>query len=281
MTTSNWELQPEHELLGAHINPELQIVENYGDLSAELEALKESQAVVDLHGCRMLLVEGSAAEHFMQCAMATQALFVGQNAFSAVFDSDGRLLGCPLVIRTGDHEYLLFDKGIQFENILDWLQALSQAKQAGQLLFNSVSVEEKTGVLYPLALCGPGAKDILNDYLQDTSALQYPGMTTALKLDQIESIASRLALEYPVYFLLVPPTMARILFRSFLSFKELQTAGIQALTEHLAGGECSFLKLFCEPQEGEEAPVFELEVFIKRGLVRQEPTYLGARALLS
>ncbi len=148
MSTSDWQLKPEHEILGARLNDELQHVVHYG--KQEIEALKDGQAVVDLHSYRMLLVEGVAAEYFMQCACATQMLFVGQNAFTAVFDSDGRLLGCPLIMRTGDQEFLLFDKGVQFENILDWFAALASAKQQDQLLFEGVSVTEKTGALYPL-----------------------------------------------------------------------------------------------------------------------------------
>ncbi len=279
MSTSNWHLKPEHEILGAHLNDELEHVVDYGDQAYELKALKEGQAVVDLHSYRMLLISGESAEYFMQCACATQMLFVRQNAFTAVFDSDGRLLGCPLIMRTGDHEFLLFDQGIQFENILDWFKALASAKQEEQLLFEGLNIEEKTGFLYPLVLCGPGSKNILNDYLEDKQALEFPGMTEALKLDKIDTIASRLALEYPVYLLLVPPTMARTLFRSFLSFKQLDTVGYETFWKFLSDEECSFLKLFIPVQEGEKAKIFNLDEFKDRGLIRADSTYIGARVI--
>ncbi len=279
MSTSNWHLKPEHEILGAHLNDEHQNVIHYGNPEQELEALKSGQAVVDLHGYRMLLVEGVTAEYFMQCACATQMLFVGQNAFTAVFDSDGRLLGCPLIMRTGDQEFLLFDRGIQFENILDWFMALVAAKQEGELLFNGVSVSEKTGALYPLALCGPGSKVILNDYLEDKQALEFPGITSSLKLDKIETIASRLAMEYPVYLLLVPPTMARTLFRSFLSFKQLDTVGFDTFWKFLSEGECSFLQLFTPDEGNQSSKLFDLNEFKDRGLVRSDATYIGARVI--
>lgn len=279
MTTSNWHLKPEHQLLGAHLNEELGHVVDYGNQDREVESLKSGQAVVDLHGYRMLLVEGDAAEYFIQCACATQMLFVGQNAFTAIFDSDGRLLGCPLIMRTGDKEFLLFDRDVQFENVLDWFMALAEAKQQGQPLFEGISVTEKTGYLYPLVLCGPGSKIILNDYLEDAKSLEFPGMTSALKLDKIDTIASRLALEYPVYLLLVPPTYVRTLFRSFLSFKQLDTVGYETFWNFLTNGECSFLKLFKPLQQGESDNTFNLDDFKERGLVRTEPTYIGARAI--
>ncbi len=280
MTSSNWHLQPEHQLLGANIDDALEYVVNYGDREYELNALKSGQAVVDLHGLKMLLIEGADAEYFAQCAFATQPLFVGQNAFSAIFDADGRLLGCPLIMRTGDHEYLVFDKGVQFDNILDWLSVLSQATQQGQRLFTDVNVEERTGYLYPLALCGPGSKEILNDYLKDKEQLSYPGMTTALTLDKIEAIGSRLALEYPIYVLLVPPTMARTLFRSFLSFKNLDTVGFETFWSFLAQNECEFLQLFTPSHSDKETKTFDMDEFIDRGLVRRDANYIGARALL-
>ena len=279
MSTSEWHLKPEHEILGAHLNNELACVCDYGDPEYEIKALQTGQAVVDLHSYRMLFVEGESAEFFMQCACATQMLFVGQNAFTAVFDSDGRLLGCPLIMRTGDKEFLLFDKGVQFENILDWFVALSAAKQQDKPLFDEVYVSEKTGALYPLVLCGPGSKEILNDYLADKQALKFPGMTEALQLDKIDAIASRLPLEYQVYLLLVPPTLARTLFRSFLSFKQLDTVGFDTFWNFLSNGECSFLKLFMPDEDGTEAKVFDLNEFKERGLVRADSTYIGARAL--
>ncbi len=280
MTTSTWHLKPEHQVLGAHLDEEHEFVISYSDPNHELEALQNTQAVVDLHGMRMLLVSGAQAEYFIECSCATQALFVGQNAFSAIFDGEGRLLGCPLIMRTGDHEYLIFDKDVQFENIQDWMLALSQAQQNGQQLFQGVNVEEKTGALYPIALAGPGAKVILNDYLSDSEALSYPGMTTAIRLDQIDTISSSLPLEYPAYLLLVPPTMARTLFRSFLSFKELETAGFTSFWKCLTQDECSFLKLFETAESSDGCGVFDLNEFIERGLVRKSPNYIGARAIL-
>ena len=284
MSTSTWHLKPEHEILGARLDDALECVIDYGDIEDEMAALAGEQAVVDLHSLRMLLVSGADAEYFMQCACATQMLFVGQNAFTAIFDSDGMLLGCPLIMRTGDHEFLLFDRGVQFENILDWLCALASAKQQGQSLFAGVEVQEQTGALYPMVLCGPGAKDILNDYLEDKNSLEYPGMTASLKLDQIDAIGSRLALEYPVYLLLVPPAMARTLFRSFLSFKELKTAGFTSYWKYLSNGECEFLKLFNTDEELNDAAEdhkFDPKKFEKRGLVRPDKNFIGARAIYS
>ena len=72
----------------------------------------------------------------------------------------------------------------------------------------------------------------------------------------------------------VPPLYARVLWRSFLSFQSVSPVGMRALVREVASR-----YPFLAPAEGEDRLTATRQELAEHGLLRSEPTFIGARGL--
>ena len=275
MTTT---LLEEHALLGAQMAPDdaCPAVLGYGDPEGEVTALRGSCGLCDLSGAALTLVAGPGASRFGDVAIASAPLMVGECAPGAVLAGDGALTGIPLAMRTGDGEVLLFDASPRSDTVFWWVGWLASMEQGGVRPFDDASVEDHTGDLVPLALIGPGAPEVLGDYLGAGQPLPEPGGVSSPILDQIRGVicAHVPTSGSPAFLLLVPPRLARALWRSFLSFEQVTPVGGEALGAWAVDA----LPWSREVAAGGRIEV-AAQLLVGLDVARPEGGFVGARAL--
>ena len=273
-------LAPEHLLLGARFvdgtGAACQAVGAY-DVEEPPSHAHEGALLADLTGSCYELVNGAAAQALVEAACARARLAVGELGFTACVEGDGSLAALPLVMRTGDSEYVVVDPTVRGDVSRAWLAFLSQVEQGGVAPYAEARLEDASGMLVPLLLVGAAAPHVLADYVSSADALPGPGRAVNLKLDQIGCIVGRLPLPEgapAAYLVLVPPVSARVLWRSLLSFSEVAPAGLGtvrvALEEALPWGALS------SSHEHVRVGRRRLEAW---GLVRGTDDFVGARGL--
>lgn len=284
MATSSWNelsespLYHEHMLLGALFEddePLLATPLHYGHPANEGDAFGEGCALSDLTGMTAILVSGEGSDAFVSAACACSAIAVGECTFGAVVTGDGSIASVPLVARTGDAEYLIWDPSTRGMMLHPWLNFLSEIEQEGFRPFGSVTVEDATDSLVPLLLWGAQAPAILSDYVSSIEALPHPGHIRDVRLDKIECLVASLPhVSEPCLLVMVPPAYARILWRSFLSFASVEPVGTAALTNQAKDN----LPWADAVLAGERLEL-ELEQLVAWELARSEGGFVGARAL--
>ena len=274
-------LYEEHLLLGARFRASestgLLAVSSYPcEGEKDLGEALVGAVVADLTGTTYLLLSGDRAPELARAALAGGPLAVGEASFEALLRGDGRVLGAPLVLRTGDHEHVLLDPTPRGEVGAAWLEYVRGAGgDEGPLAASSV--EDASGMLVPLLCAGAASGRVVSDYLRRTGArLPRPGEVASLMLDAIPAIVARVpAPADEAYLLLVPAASARVIWRSLLSFSEVSPVGVDAVRV-LAG------RLPWSARLGEGGPAAmgreELEGW---GLVRAGDDFVGARGLAS
>lgn len=152
-------LYEEHLLLGARFRASestgLLAVSSYPcEGEKDLGEALVGAVVADLTGTTYLLLSGDRAPELARAALAGGPLAVGEASFEALLRGDGRVLGAPLVLRTGDHEHVLLDPTPRGEVGAAWLEYVRGAGgDEGPLAASSV--EDASGMLVPL-LCAGG-----------------------------------------------------------------------------------------------------------------------------
>lgn len=275
-------LAAEHLLLGALMGslddggPDVPL--RYADTDAEATALADGTALCDLSGLYAAKMAGSSAEAFCSAVFGGRKLAVGECAFEPVFMGDGRLASVPLLARTGDQEYVLWDASPSADLLAAWLSFMSDIEQNGYRPYAGLDFEEESTALVPLLLWGDEARTILHDYVRKDDRLPEAGHITDVSLDgTIATLVLSPKLDgRPSYLVLVPPAYARIVWRSLLSFQSLAPVGQaicrQRISETLPWGK---LLLSAEPHEVDAKSVKAW------GIMRKEHVFVGARALLS
>lgn len=272
-------LYAEHLLLGASFDDEdplLAAPPHYGDPVSERKPFTEGCALSDLSGMTGILVSGQGADSFVAAACANPMLAIGECAFGAVVTGDGSIASVPLVARTGEAEYLVWDASERGLMLQPWLHFLSDIEQDGFRPFGSVTVEDASDALVPLLLWGPHAQAVLADYVPSADALPLPGHIANATLDgRIECLVANLPqTSEPCYLVLVPPAAARVIWRSFLSFAVVDPVGKMSLGAH-AGDTLPWM----EAVLGESRLEFALEQLLEWEIARAEGGFVGERAL--
>lgn len=272
-------LAAEHALLGSVAAPEGQVphVQSYGLGPGERVAHREGVALVDLSGMSAHLMNGAASPSFVSAAFAGPHLSVGECAFEAVLLGDGSIASVALLARSGDAEYVCWDLSARADVLAGWLSFLSSVEQGGVSPFAGVTLEDVEKHLVPLLLWGPQAPAVLADYL-GSQTLPGRGSVAHLMLDRIGCLVVTPDLgDTPAYLVLVPPRVARVLWRSFLSFPVVTPMGRTAFMEGLEDA----LPWFAEVAEVQDKLAISSKKLSEWGLVRDDGTFVGARGLAS
>nr|WP_314638297.1 aminomethyl transferase family protein [uncultured Olsenella sp.] len=274
------ELHEEHLLLGASfpegeaplLGPVSYVTEGADD------PFRGGCALCDLTGTLVLLASGGPASSWAQAAFAGDGLAVGECSFQPALLGDGSLASIPLLGRTGDDEYAIWDLSPRSQTLSAWLSFLANVEQGGYKPYEGLGTEDVTDRLVPLALWGDSAEAVLRDYLPGEDTLPAAGRLGELLLDgRIGCLIARLPLAGEDCFLLmVPPTLVRRLWRSLLSFGSVTPVGhgrvVSRLGELLPWSRWLSQTDRVAPTEG------ELE---GQGLLRASGDFVGARGLRS
>ena len=233
--TRAFPLLEEHLLLGAVLGED----QGYGLLgprsygaSGERMLSEDVTYLCDLTGMSATLVTGPSSELFVSAAYAGEIPPVGQCSFGAVLSGDGSLISIVLLAHTGDREWLLWDPSPRALVLEQWLGFLSRIEQDGVAPFADVAIEDVSSSLVPLLLAGPKAREILSDYVDATCGLPEAGQVRDVRLDRIATLVAGVPKHTQEAFLVfVPPAQARVLWRSLLSFVELEPQGVDFVVE--------------------------------------------------
>ena len=275
MTASATVLQEEHLLLGASMEePEglgLLVPLSYPDEPKSPDGTET--LLCDLTGFPYALVSGSDAQSLIETACAGKRLSVGECAFEAVLFGDGRIVGIPLVLRTGEHEYCLIDPCGTNDACMEWVLALSNLRQGDERVFYDVKVEDATDMLVPLMLMGTESGTVLEDYLAPGMGLPSRNEICSRTLDRIQALLACVPHIDGSYIVLIPPAYARILWRSFLSFPCVDPIGHAAMRRILSA-RLAWSALLDKDGAAKHADL------ASHGLIRTDGQFVGLRGLL-
>ena len=269
-------LYEEHLLLGATMGSredlDLALPLAYPG-SGTLSPSSDDTLLFDLTGLPYALLSGSEAQSIAEMCFAGPLLNVGECAFEATLFGDGSLVGVPLVLRTGEHEYCLLDLTAANDACMEWALALTHMSQGGERLFPGSSLEDATEFLLPLLLWGNEAAYVLNDYISDGNSLPKRGEVVSAKLDSIPALLASPDHLEDAYLVLVPLSYARVLWRSLLSFTCVQPAGLDDLRRELKES-LSWHEMIDDPK-GVTA-----SALTAHQLIRANGQFVGMRGLL-
>jgi len=267
-------LEEEHALLGASLDQAGRAT-SYATVDDELAAFTEGCALCDVWGAYSLLMEGEKAEAFVDATCAGTPLDAGDAALEAVLSGDGSVIGVPIVARMGASEFVLWDMTPRAEALDAWLSFVQGIEQKGVAPYADVNCEDVTGGLAPLLLWGPAATRVLGDYLGAGVEPPEPGHVSTPKLDgRIASVIVRTAAVPDALLVCVPHEVARVLWRSLMSFMEVTPVGTEALRAHA----CQQLPWAASLVADDRVDLAK-DVLVSAGLVRTTGGFIGQRGL--
>lgn len=270
-------LTNEHLLLGAVLEEHdgIALPLMYPNTSMpESEVIEQACGVTDLSCMHLILISGEDASALFETAWAGKLLSVGECHFGAVLAGDGSVVSVPFALRTGDHEYLLCDVTSRWEALTEWLTWLSNLTSEGKTPFRNAQVSDVTGSLVPFLVTGPKAVSILEDYLHNGEKLPEQAHVASLHLDKILSICAYIE-HTKSFLLLIPPAFSRVMWRSLLSFTEMQPVGIRAIMQYVQ----NMLPWEESILDSSKRVVFSKQELVQWGIARRNASYVGARAL--
>lgn len=228
-------LHDEHVYLGARFAPSpdrmTSVPAEYSG-EADIDHARDGALLSDLSGCTHLLVSGRPAESLCETAFCAEKLAPGEAGFEPALTGEGAVSSIPLVARTAESEYLVLDASERGPILGAWLGFLAGVSQDGYAPYEGVEVENATDLLVPLLLVGSDARRVLGDYLSDASEIPATRQVRRCSLDRIQSFVIGLpevSGSLPGYVLLVPPQSAVVLWRSLLSFADVDPVGHDAV----------------------------------------------------
>ena len=228
-------LHDEHVYLGARFAPspdrKTSVPAEYAG-EADLDHARDGALLSDLSGCTYLLVSGRPAQSLCEAAFCAEKLVPGVAGFEPALTGEGSVSSIALVARTAESEYLVLDASGRGPVLGAWLEFLAGVSQDGYAPYEGVEVEDATDLLVPLLLVGSDARRILADYVSEASEIPSARQVRRCSLDRIQSFVIGLpeaSGSLPGYVLLVPPQSAVILWRSLLSFADVDPVGHDAV----------------------------------------------------
>ncbi|MDO5106805.1 MAG: hypothetical protein Q4D39_00870 [Coriobacteriaceae bacterium] len=265
-----WPLLTEHGYLGASIE-DGHVVSYFNEMPLA-EAL-EGVALFDLTGSCYRFISGGGVQAFAEALTASKRLTPGSCAFSAVLSGDGSVVSVPIVVRGGEHEYVLVDATPRREVLDGWISFVSAIERDGAPAFGDVSIEDASGMLVPLMLAGSRCRELIGDYTGG-SELPGEGNVATVPFDGVPCVLAHLPMSVAdAWIVFCPTSFAVSLFRSFLSFAYVAPEGhvsLGALLELLPWGP----KLATGDRV--EAGLDELSGW---GLLRADGGFIGERGL--
>ena len=263
-------LMQEHGFLGASIE-EGRVMSYIAE--TPLDEAISGACLYDLTGNLYRFFSGDAAQSYAEALCASQKLEAGSCTFTAVLTGDGALVSVPLLVRGGEHEYIVIDAGSRREALGAWMGFISTVEQGGRAPYASVSIEDASSLLVPLLICGKRAEELVRDYTADQT-LPKPGMVASIAFDGVPCVLARLGrLPEDAFIVFAPPAFATKLFRSFLSFQYVHPQGMDSLAQLL--GELPW----AEALSGDDRIVIPRDTLLRWGIVRPETDFIGARGL--
>lgn len=261
-------------MLGASFGDDGHVVRYASDAGRRLRPGTDT-LVADLSHMHTLLFSGPAASSFVGASFAGRQLASGECSVEAVLTGDGSVVSCPLLIRTGDQEYVACDPSGRSEVLSGWLSFVAAMEQDGFAPYAELDLDDATGTHCVLLLAGCHAKEVIGDYVKDDSALPEEGTVRSCKLDSFPCVVARPSLSSgPAYLVFAPPTCAVPLWRSFLSFPEVTPAGYETLRE-ISHELASWTRKLDET----DAVRLERSTLVKCGLLRNTSDFIGARGI--
>ena len=265
-----WPLLQEHGYLGASIEDGR--VVSYLNETPLTEAL-EGVALFDLTGACYRFISGAGAQSLVEALTASRRLAPGSCSFSAVLSGDGSVVSVPILVRGGEHEYVLVDPTPRSEVLGGWLSFVSAIERDGAPAFGDVSIEDASCLLVPLMVAGSRCRELISDYAGG-AALPEEGAVATVPFDGVPCVLAHLPMSVAdAWIVFCPTSFAVSLFRSFLSFTYVNPEGhasLASLLEHLPWGPS------LATEDRIEAGPVELAAW---GLVRGDGGFIGARGL--
>lgn len=269
-------LRTEHELLAAQfkffeeLESELPIA--YAGVD-EVAVLRNDVGLTDLSGMSAALIAGPVAQAFIEMICAGRKPAVGEACFEPVLAGDASLISISLLSRTGDSEYLLCDVSPRASLLDAWLHFIATAQQNDIAPFKEIQLEDASFELVPLLLTGPEASLVLSDCL--AGDVPAAGQVRSLELDKIRCLVTSLPKPFDkAYLVMAPPQYARVLWRSFLSFTNVNPVGRTTLFAEAK--QMAVWVSWLHSTDRIEKSAQELQTF---DLLRQGSDFVGARAL--
>lgn len=268
-------LYAEHLVLGATFDDDGRVCTYAAEVDVELARNASAGAfVADIGSVAALLCSGEDAVSFAEAAFAGKKLAVGECSFQAVLTGDGGVASVPLLARTGTTEYVAFDLTPRSAILEAWLSFLSNVNQNGYAPYAHMDTEDVTGSHVMLALWGPAAHHVLADYTH-VDALPKAGEIRSCMLDSIVCLVACASLgDTSCFVLLVPPQRCVALWRSFLSFTEVEPVGTLAFEALLAARLPWFLSL-----QTTDTLRVSAQALQDANLLRATPDFVGARGI--
>ena len=147
---------------------------------------------------------------------------VAADAFSAVLSGDGSLISVPILVRGGEHEYVLVDATPRHEVLDGWLSFVSAIEREGAPAFGDVSIEDAADLLVPLMIAGSRCRALILDYTGEV-ALPDAGSVATVPFDGVPCVLAHLPVPFTdAWIVFCPTSFAVSLFRSFLFIKAVE-----------------------------------------------------------
>lgn len=275
-------LYQEHVYLGAAFEPSdegrfMRVAAYPSQARPDAPAPDKAAFLADLTGSTYALASGPHAQDLVEAAFCGRKLAVGECAWECALTAEGALTSVPLVVRTGQNEYALVDPSGRGDVATAWLGFLADIEQGGYAPYAGTKVEDATQMLVPLLMAGNAARAVLNDYVGHPRDLPAPGQVHNVYLDKISAVVAGVPVpgrSLPVFLVLVPPTHAVTLWRSFLSFTEVEPIGSGVILKN-EGALLPWGALLAEKDQVKPTKS-DLESW---ALLRPETDFVGARSL--
>lgn len=269
-------LYEEHLLLGAQFDDGRRVTHYASEAAHDVLSGTSGAYLTDITHVSTLTFSGKSAIDFAQAAFGGKKLEVGECAFEAVFTGDGKIASIPLLARTGAYEYVSFDVSPRADILSAWLSFLATVEKDGFSPYADLVCDDATGTHTALAFWGKQARSVLADYTDERN-LPKKGHIVSCNLDRIPCIiASIPSSKVQLFVILVPPASAVALWRSLLSFTEVEPVGLNAF-DVMLGANLGWNKRLAST-DTLDVPELKLASW---GLVRTKDDFVGARALRS